>query len=1005
MAIVYTFVKRAGAPSGTIRFVIAGAEYLINDTSQSSFTTTSYAAASTLVDSPYLRLASQTGAFVPPPEIRDVFMANGLLAYGDRLDPTYLDITGNGGPVVPPPDSTPGPVNGIITSPFRHRLAEIGSGAYSLDYNNADAWTVATPLAGTTQSVVVPLDATGQFTSGDFHFITNTSTGTGLVQLVAGPGVTIIAAISGIHTLGAGQSWVLRYYKNNIWHVEGGSISTPPTQAPVKTADPVISYNSGTGKYQVDANGQTNPAFTSITYQWQRETTLNAGNWTDISTGTGFTTSQYTKVTADENHRVRVNVTFTVSGTTLGPYPSNPINVPAAAAPSFATGFPKIVLASSGADVPNGGVEIGTQVKIDLGTVTGTGNTFSVEYFNPDAATPPTIISRGVTTTSPYTYTTVSGDSGTNGDEHIYATVTATNASGQAVKDTPWVAVVPVGSTVTPPTTGDPGTGRVSYFLQPFGSTSFWNTSLGSGANFQTPTGNTVLGPGQNASDQITAFNSPFINSTQYNVIPTLAVTGDPLATWTDTRHGSITKQVKTPNKPSEPGGVIAVGSDQTVTVTDPTQTQTDDGWLGVKNSSTSYSFGYMTKATINESGTGIGGGIRAAQFPSIGGVIRTWEVVAGSINHILVAILPANRMLSGWVWPAISEDQYGPTSYGPYGQCRMGSLFGIPPSVNVAGLGLTAGGLILAHCLQDYGLRISDSGAPGQGGTLVLVGEQGIASNTTYQQMLSDWQAAKIHKSLRLITNDSSNNIGGGGVRRKPALGTVVGGTSTATSVQMQTSEAWNDSGNTYAASAYARWGANVANNSNRVFYFAVCWGGLTPLDTSQVVDATTSAVLATATLVSSVTVGADFTARTVAVYRYVNPSAIQQDALVMTSGNQDMGLIVIPLWNVNQATPERTIGAGNKATTSAGTSLATSGITSAASDLILSFACIRSTGTDASINNSGAGQTMRTNKLIGTNLRMIGWTQPGAATVGTSFSWVGSDKGVLITIPVQSA
>src|SRR5258708_4494297 len=96
--------------------------------------------------------------------------------------------------------------------------------------------------------------------------------------------------------------------------------------------------------------------------------------------------------------------------------------------------------------------------------------------------------------------------------------------------------------------------------------------------------------------------------------------------------------------------------------------------------------------------GTGQGSG----QNP---GLIRTWEITAGSIQHMCLLGLATNMVLTlatPWTnlgWPAWEADYNG--AFGLYtGNIQYGSTIGIPSTVNISTLGLTASGYVLARCL-----------------------------------------------------------------------------------------------------------------------------------------------------------------------------------------------------------------------------------------------------------------------------------------------------------------
>lgn len=103
----------------------------------------------------------------------------------------------------------------------------------------------------------------------------------------------------------------------------------------------------------------------------------------------------------------------------------------------------------------------------------------------------------------------------------------------------------------------------------------------------------------------------------------------------------------------------------------------------------------------------------RASSIMQMAGLIRPVDITRGAISHALACILPTAVMKPGYVWPAGSEDSSSGSTYtGGTNGVPMGSVLGIPASVDLSTLGLTAGGLMLATALQNYGAIVVDTGA-----------------------------------------------------------------------------------------------------------------------------------------------------------------------------------------------------------------------------------------------------------------------------------------------------
>lgn len=92
----YTFIKKAGAPAGPITILLSVGSFLIDDTTHTSITTSSYMVMAALSDHPFLQLSSSTGTYVPPPVIQEVFLADGALSYGAKDAPLAV-VAGGGG--------------------------------------------------------------------------------------------------------------------------------------------------------------------------------------------------------------------------------------------------------------------------------------------------------------------------------------------------------------------------------------------------------------------------------------------------------------------------------------------------------------------------------------------------------------------------------------------------------------------------------------------------------------------------------------------------------------------------------------------------------------------------------------------------------------------------------------------------------------------------------------------------------------------------------------------
>ena len=162
--------------------------------------------------------------------------------------------------------------------------------------------------------------------------------------------------------------------------------------------------------------------------------------------------------------------------------------------------------------------------------------------------------------------------------------------------------------------------------------------------------------------------------------------------------------------------------------------------------------------------GTGWWNGRRASMLPSFAGLIRKGEISGGRIPHALAMLVPTTLLAKAYRWPAYTIDR----NSGYTGTLPMGSLLAIPGSVNVAQLGLSPRGLVLARALQDYGAYVVDRGGNG----LTILAELGNTEIRWDQQGTApaDWKDLQIiGDHLAWLDNNSAANRGGGGTLRQP--------------------------------------------------------------------------------------------------------------------------------------------------------------------------------------------------------------------------------------------
>lgn len=274
----------------------------------------------------------------------------------------------------------------------------------------------------------------------------------------------------------------------------------------------------------------------------------------------------------------------------------------------------------------------------------------------------------------------------------------------------------------------------------PFTDTSPWNIPLGSGALFEsaaaTETANLLSGGvGLNAE----SFSHPIYQAAETDPLVTVTVGGS-----------TFTYRIPA-------AAVPALGSDAHLHVIQPDKRYVFEAWMFAWTGPTTATSSYVVR--VDMLGTGFAGGVRAYGGAAIGGLIRSAELDAGSIPHVVAIALGAGQLKSGFVYPATSQDGDHATSY--TGQVPMGRLVGIPPSTDVTTLGLTADGLVLARALQDYGAYVVDRAS-----NFVFFAEPG-SSSTRLAALRTD--LAVLRGALRVITNNAKATPGGNGTRRRP--------------------------------------------------------------------------------------------------------------------------------------------------------------------------------------------------------------------------------------------
>lgn len=311
---------------------------------------------------------------------------------------------------------------------------------------------------------------------------------------------------------------------------------------------------------------------------------------------------------------------------------------------------------------------------------------------------------------------------------------------------------------------------------QPFNSQSFWNIPLGRGARYQ-PASAPESSMLHDESVGGHAFSFSWIGANALRIYQQKA--SDPVLRWTYESRASTL--------PWPHSGDVANGSFDMPTPPDMTFSGDDryvvlltaDGrhayevWLGSFDAATrSYHARYLVRTDLYGLGAprkdGVSEGIRAFGGSLLGGLLRCRELERRSIPHAIAMIPSPTQMKRGAtmgeqkVWPATVTDNGGANDYS--GLIPMGALFAIPPSVDLAKLGLSPEGFALATAFQQFGGYVVDSATR----TNMLTALETGCPQAAIDHLNDD--KLKILNQLVMVLNNSASAPGGPGPRIAPA-------------------------------------------------------------------------------------------------------------------------------------------------------------------------------------------------------------------------------------------
>lgn len=352
-----------------------------------------------------------------------------------------------------------------------------------------------------------------------------------------------------------------------------------------------------------------------------------------------------------------------------------------------------------------------------------------------------------------------------------------------------------VASLIAASTGGEPAVplaiGARNPLKQPFASTSIWNMPIGSGAQYRPAY--LPANPGNNIWAKM-----PGVDDEHIVLRPTAPLTtiNHSNAAWSGKNRCAATggqllrvpmpSNYIVPHSSSNSSSSFLMPDGRTIVQAQPVARCTAGGPATA----------LVKFAPVDLFGAGITGAHGGSGLSAIGGSIRMGELRPGTTTgprHVLKLAIYAKQALYRCTtraachrWPAVTSDSYAVGHYGINNpnsnpEMKMGALLAIPPSTNLAGLGLeTAPARQLAWTLQNYGAYVvDDTYAPG----FFLNAEVG-PDGSVPAQFKADWgfemeqkvqfatpwvrDMQRLSRALHVVTNNGPSSIGGGGTPRQ---------------------------------------------------------------------------------------------------------------------------------------------------------------------------------------------------------------------------------------------
>lgn len=305
----------------------------------------------------------------------------------------------------------------------------------------------------------------------------------------------------------------------------------------------------------------------------------------------------------------------------------------------------------------------------------------------------------------------------------------------------------------TPTRTSTPAAAGRDAAYWPFQSSDPWNYPIGSGAQYAAET-----------SPGFSPAGGAFVNSTHWGHPVFVATASDPVRHVYQNGNSTAcaTLRVAAAAQPDpEADGHLHLIDDNHTYVVETYQAQR------LANGDVT-----ATDCLVNDlRGPGVypsWHGTRAYGGSAIGGLIRRGELANGAPHALAVAVQRSAMNKNGpggnpFVWPASAADSGYQTTYATTGNLYMGSLLAIPPSVNIAaiGLGTSGAGYQIARALQDYGAYVVDATGDNINFYIEPAAANEIPGNI-------DALVSIATGYLQVVTNNSPGSIGGGGTPRR---------------------------------------------------------------------------------------------------------------------------------------------------------------------------------------------------------------------------------------------